>query len=94
LRRREWASTAAMTAGLAGLLYFLSPTAARSGHVPWYAWVAGIGINLVFAAAMVAWGAMAAPAGTPRSWSAPTGPRWRLTPIRITCTTVRSVLKL
>ena len=35
-----------MTAGLAGLLYALSPSAGRSDSVPWYVWLTGIGINL------------------------------------------------
>ncbi len=56
LRTREWGSILAMTAGLAGLLYFLSPAAAPNGHVRWYGWTAGIAINLAFVAVMVAWG--------------------------------------
>ena len=68
MRGREWGSAAAMTAGLAGLLYFLSPSAARTGNVRWYAWVAGIGINLAFIAAMVAWGRRG-PAGRGRGAS-------------------------
>jgi drug/metabolite transporter (DMT)-like permease len=55
LHRREWGSAAAMTAALAGLLYFLSPSAGRNENIPWYAWVTGIGINLAFVAFMVAW---------------------------------------
>jgi hypothetical protein len=53
---REWGAAAAMTAGLAGLLYFLSPSAGRTVSVRWYVWVTGIGVNLVFVAVMVAWG--------------------------------------
>jgi hypothetical protein len=56
MHRREWGAAVTMTAGLAGLLYFLSPSAGRGTSVPWYAWVAGIGINLAFAGVMVAWG--------------------------------------
>jgi drug/metabolite transporter (DMT)-like permease len=56
LHRREWGSALAMTAGLAGLLYFLSPSPGRLQSVRWYDWVTGIGINLAFVAAMVAWG--------------------------------------
>jgi hypothetical protein len=56
MHRREWGSAAAMTAGLAGMLYSLSPSAGRPQGVRWYAWVAGIGINMAFVAAMVAWG--------------------------------------
>jgi drug/metabolite transporter (DMT)-like permease len=56
LGRREWGAAAAMTAGLAGLLYFLSPSAGRSASVHWYAWLIGIGINLALVGAMVVWG--------------------------------------
>jgi drug/metabolite transporter (DMT)-like permease len=55
MHRREWGSAAAMTAGLAGMLYFLSPSAGRPQSVRWYAWVIGIGINLAAAGALVAW---------------------------------------
>lgn len=53
---REWASTLAMTAGLAGLLYFLSPTPGRSDSVRPYVWLIGIGVNLAVVGALVAWG--------------------------------------
>jgi drug/metabolite transporter (DMT)-like permease len=56
VHRREWGAAVAMTAGLAGMLYFLSPSAGRPQGVRWYVWVAGIGINLAFVAGMVAWG--------------------------------------
>lgn len=56
MHKREWGATAAMTAGLAGMLYFLSPSAGRTENVRWYAWTAGIGVNLTFVAVMVAWG--------------------------------------
>jgi drug/metabolite transporter (DMT)-like permease len=56
MRWREWASTLAMSAGLAGLLYFLSPSGGTSGHVPVYVWLAGIGANLALVGALVAWG--------------------------------------
>lgn len=55
LGRREWGATAAMTAGLAGLLYFLSPSAGRPAAVPWYVWLTGVGINLALIGALVAW---------------------------------------
>ena len=54
--RREWGSTLAMTAGLAGLLYFLSPTAGKSDQVHLYVWLIGIGVNLALVGALVAWG--------------------------------------
>jgi drug/metabolite transporter (DMT)-like permease len=53
---REWASTLAMTAGLAGLLYFLSPTPGRSDTVQPYVWLIGIGVNLAVVGALVVWG--------------------------------------
>jgi drug/metabolite transporter (DMT)-like permease len=56
MRRQEWASAVAMTAGLAGLLYFLSPSAGRLATVRWYIWLIGIGVNLAVAGALVAWG--------------------------------------
>lgn len=78
LRRREWGSIATMTAGLAGLLYFLSPTAAPSEHVRWYGWTAGIGINLAFVAVMVAWG-RCGPVGRGGKGGR-RSPRWRRSP--------------
>ena len=56
MHRREWGSALAMTAGLAGMLYFLSPSAGRPTGVRWYAWVIGIGINLAVVGALVMWG--------------------------------------
>ncbi|HWG12865.1 MAG TPA: DMT family transporter [Streptosporangiaceae bacterium] len=53
---REWASTLAMTVGLAGLLYFLDPTPGRHGEVHPYVWIIGIGANLALVGALVAWG--------------------------------------
>jgi drug/metabolite transporter (DMT)-like permease len=53
---REWGSTLAMTVGLAGLLYFLDPSAGRSDQVPLYVWLIGIGANLALVGALVAWG--------------------------------------
>jgi drug/metabolite transporter (DMT)-like permease len=61
MHRREWGAAVAMTAGLAGMLYFLAPSAGRPEGVRWYTWVAGIGINLALVAGMVAWGRRAAP---------------------------------
>ena len=66
MHRREWGSAAAMTVGLAGMLYFLSPSAGRPQSVRWYAWVIGIGINLAVAGALVAW-ARRDPAGRGRT---------------------------
>jgi drug/metabolite transporter (DMT)-like permease len=56
MHRREWGSAVVMTAGLAGMLYFLSPSAGRPAGVRWYAWVIGIGVNLGAVGALVMWG--------------------------------------
>jgi len=56
MRRREWLSSAAMSAGLGGLLFLLSPTAGRNGHVHWYGWVFGIMLNLVLVGMLVLFG--------------------------------------
>jgi drug/metabolite transporter (DMT)-like permease len=56
LHRREWGAVLAMSAGLAGLLYALSPTEGNPEGVRWYQWVIGIGVNLAFVAVMTAWG--------------------------------------
>jgi drug/metabolite transporter (DMT)-like permease len=67
LHRREWGAAVAMAAGLAAMLYALSPSAGRSEGIRWYAWVIGIGVNLAFVAAMVAWGRRGPAGGGPRS---------------------------
>lgn len=67
LHRREWGSAAAMTAGLAGLLYFLSPSAGRTENVRWYTWITAIGVNLAFVAVLVAWGRAARQVGVVRA---------------------------
>jgi protein-S-isoprenylcysteine O-methyltransferase Ste14 len=61
LHGREWASIAVMTAGLAGLLYSLSPSAGRSAREPWYVWVIGIAVNLVLAGCWSCWRGAALP---------------------------------
>lgn len=62
LHKREWGSAAAMTAGLAGMLYFLSPSAGQAHSVRWYDWLIAIGVNLGVVGALVAW-ARRGPAG-------------------------------
>ena len=56
MRWREWTSALVMSAGLAGLLYFLSPSAGRSDHVAVYVWLVGVGANLALVGGLVAWG--------------------------------------
>jgi hypothetical protein len=41
LHRREWGAAIAMSAGLAALLYALSPRAGKPAGVRWYQWVIG-----------------------------------------------------
>lgn len=50
---REWLPSAAMTAGLAGLLYLLAPSAGGSPRLHWYGWLAGVGGNLALVGALV-----------------------------------------
>lgn len=56
LGRREWGTSLVMTAGLAGVLFFLAPGAGSSTGVSGLAWAVGIGINLAVIAAAVAYG--------------------------------------
>jgi len=56
LHRREWGAAAAMAAGLAAMLWGLSPSGGHSANIRWYVWVIAIGVNAAFIAAMVAWG--------------------------------------
>ena len=42
-----------MTVSLGALLFLLSPSAGRNGHVPWYGWVFGIGVNLALVGVLV-----------------------------------------
>jgi drug/metabolite transporter (DMT)-like permease len=56
LHRREWGAAAAITVGLAGVLYFLSPSGGHAGRVSWWGWAIGIGVSLGFIAALAAWG--------------------------------------
>jgi drug/metabolite transporter (DMT)-like permease len=67
LHAREWGAIVAMSAGLAGLLYSLSPAGGSPQNVRWYTWVIGIGVNLGFVAVMVAWGRRGPSGGGPRS---------------------------
>ncbi len=51
----EWLPAAAMTAGLAALLYLLAPSAGEPPRVHWYGWLAGVGGNLALVAGLVLW---------------------------------------
>jgi drug/metabolite transporter (DMT)-like permease len=50
---RGWLPAGAMTAGLAGLLYFLAPSMGGSPRVHWYGWLAGVGGNLALVGFLV-----------------------------------------
>jgi drug/metabolite transporter (DMT)-like permease len=50
----EWVPIAAMTAGVAVLLFLLSPTAGRTEARTWYGWVVGIGANVALIVVLVA----------------------------------------
>lgn len=54
LDAREWSAALAMTAGLAGLLFFLAPAGGTGFGVPLWRWGIGLGINLAVIAALVA----------------------------------------
>ena len=50
---REWLPSVAMTAGLAGLLYLLAPSAGGPPRLHWYGWLAGVGGNLALVGCLV-----------------------------------------
>jgi hypothetical protein len=62
----EWGPAAAMTVGLAALLFALSPSGGSSTDVPWQRWVTAIGLNLVLVGIGVGW-ASTVPAGARRA---------------------------
>ena len=53
MRWREWGSAVVMTVSLGALLFLLSPSAGRNGHVHCYGWVFGISVNLALVGALV-----------------------------------------
>jgi hypothetical protein len=64
---REWLASGAMAAGLAGLLFGLSPRGGAAQDIRWYSWVVGITINVAVIAGLVAWGRHGPAGGGPRS---------------------------
>jgi drug/metabolite transporter (DMT)-like permease len=56
MRWREWGSAVVMTISLGALLFLLSPSAGRNGHVHWYGWSFGIIVNLALVGALVLFG--------------------------------------
>ncbi len=70
MHRREWWSTVVMTISLGALLFFLSPSAGRNGHVHWYGWVMGIGMNLALVGILVLLGRRRSAQGSGRQYRA------------------------
>ncbi|MGW0083055.1 DMT family transporter [Streptomyces sp. NPDC003393] len=52
---REWTASVAMIAGLAGLLYFLSPAHGSTAHATALMWALASGLNVLVVGAVVAW---------------------------------------
>jgi drug/metabolite transporter (DMT)-like permease len=52
---REWLPIAAMTVGLAAMLYLLAPSAGGAARLHWYGWLAGVGANLALAGCLALW---------------------------------------
>lgn len=61
LTGHEWGPAAAMTVGLAALLFALSPSGGSSTDVPWQRWVTAIGLNLALVGVGVAWASTVPP---------------------------------
>lgn len=55
LGRREWGASGLMAAGLAGLLYFLSPSQGSTTAVSGQVWAMAAGANVLVVAALVWW---------------------------------------
>ncbi|HUO37805.1 MAG TPA: DMT family transporter [Mycobacterium sp.] len=53
MHTRQWLATLTMTVGLAGLLYFLSPSGGASCCVPASIWLLGVGANLAVIGVLV-----------------------------------------
>src|SRR6201996_3352284 len=56
MRWQEWSFSAAMTAGLGGLLFLLSPSGGRNGGVHWWGWATGLSLNVLLVLVLVMFG--------------------------------------
>ncbi len=65
LKGRDWVAIAAMTVGVAGLIYCLAPQAARHRHIPVLLWGVGIGITVAAVAVCVTASSRGGPARRP-----------------------------
>ncbi|POX51089.1 DMT family transporter [Streptomyces sp. Ru72] len=58
---REWGASVMMAAGLAGLLFSLSPSQGSAAHATAVRWAFASGVNVLLVAAMVVWARLADP---------------------------------
>lgn len=79
LHLREWASAALLTAGVALLLYSLSPTGGRPAGVAAYEWGIGVATNLAVVGLLVAWAGRVTSAGRAVLLGVATGAMFGLT---------------
>ncbi len=79
LHTREWASAALMTAGIAVLLYSLSPAGGHASRVPTFEWAAAAGANLAVVGALVVRAVRSSGAGRPALLGVATGATFGLT---------------
>lgn len=56
LTAREAGAALGMAAGLAGLLFFLAPSAGHTEHVPWYEWLLASAATMAATGAAFEWG--------------------------------------
>lgn len=80
LHRREWSAAAAMTLGLVGLVFFLSPKGGHASAV-WYVWVIGLGAAGGIVVALVAVGRTRPPAGKAAIFGVATGLSFGITAV-------------
>ena len=76
---REWAASIAMSAGLAGLIVFLAPSAGNDGHVGAVAWLVAIAASIGAAALCVAASCTGPPGRRPAALGLATGITFGLT---------------
>ncbi len=65
MRRREWVAVAVMTAGLAGLIFFLNPSRPTVHHVALLGWLIGGGVTVAAVAACIVASSRGGPARRP-----------------------------
>lgn len=88
LHRREWAASLAMTLGLVGLVYFLSPKGGHAAAV-WYVWLIGLGAAVAIVVVLVAIGRTRPPAGKAAIFGVATGLSFGITAVLMKAMTAR-----